>query len=85
MRHVPTLLICWRYFEMVSSKRRYEEITGFKVPCKFDSKEKFRKNAIKIAGDRWRKLNQDARQIIKAELVRGPNRHDGVSQYLGAI
>ena len=21
MRHVPTLLICWRYFEMVSSKR----------------------------------------------------------------
>ena len=55
------------------------------MPCKFDSKEKFRKNAIKIAGDRWRKLNQDARQIIKAELVRGPNRHDVVSQYLGAI
>jgi hypothetical protein len=51
---------------------RYEEITGFKAPCKFDSKEKFRKNAIKIAGDRWRKLNQDARHIIKAELVHGP-------------
>ena len=63
----------------------YEEITGFKAPCKFDSKEKFRKNAIKIAGDRWRKLNQDARQIIKAELGHGPNRHDVVSQYLGAI
>ena len=72
-------------FRHAYAQDRYEEITGFKAPCKFDSKEKFRKNAIKIAGDRWRKLNQDARQIIKAELLRSPNRHDVVSQYLGAI
>jgi len=64
---------------------RYEDITGFKAPCKFESKEKYRKNAIKIAGERWRKLNQDARQIIKAELGHGPDRDDVVSQYLGAI
>ena len=64
---------------------RYEEITGFQAPCKFDSKEKYRKNAIKIAGEGWRKLNQDARQIIKAELGHGPDRDDVVSQYLGAI
>jgi hypothetical protein len=64
---------------------RYEEITGFKAPCKFETKEKYRKNAIKIAGEGWRKLNQDARQIIKAELGHGPDRDDVVSQYLGAI
>jgi site-specific recombinase XerC len=64
---------------------RYEEITGFKAPCKFESKEKYRKNAIRIAGEGWRKLNQDARQIIKAELGHGPGRDDVVSQYLGAI
>ncbi|MEX1330621.1 MAG: integrase domain-containing protein [Desulfobacterales bacterium] len=64
---------------------RYEEITGIKAPCKFESKEEFRKNAVKIAGQGWRKLNQDARQIVKAELGHGPDRDDVVSQYLGAI
>jgi len=64
---------------------RYKEITGFEAPCKFESKEEFRKNAVKIAGQGWRKLNQDARQIIKAELGHGPDRDDVVSQYLGAI
>jgi hypothetical protein len=64
---------------------RYKEITGFKAPCKFESKEKYRKNAIKIAGEGWKKLNQDDRQIIKAELGHGPDRDDVVSQYLGAI
>jgi len=60
-------------------------LTGFQAPCKFDSKEKYRKNAIRIAGKGWRKLNQDARQIIKAELGHGPDRDDVVSQYVGAI
>ena len=64
---------------------RYEEITGFKAPCKFESKEKYRKNAKMIAGEGWNKLNQDARQIIKAELGHGPDRDDVVSQYIGAI
>ena len=39
----------------------------------------------KIADQEWRKLNQDARQIVKAELGHGPERDDVVSQYLGAI
>ena len=64
---------------------RYKEITGFAAPCKFESKGEFRKNAVKIAGQGWRKLNQDARQIVKAELGHGPDRDDVVSQYLGAI
>ncbi len=64
---------------------RYEEITGFKAPCKFDSKRAFRNNAETIAGEKWKRLNQDARQIIKAELGHGPDRDDVVSQYLGAI
>ena len=64
---------------------RHKEITGFEAPCKFESKEEFREIAVKIAGQGWRKLNQDARQIIKAELGHGPDRDDVVSQYLGAI
>ena len=67
------------------AQHRYEEITGFKAPCKFESKKEFRKNAITIAREKWEKLNQDARQIIKAELGHGPDRDDVVSQYLGAI
>ena len=63
---------------------RYESITGFKAPCKFETKAEFRKNAEEIAGKEWRKLNQDACQIIKAELGHGPDRDDVVSQYLGA-
>ena len=64
---------------------RYEAITGFKAPCKFENKNEFRVNAAKIAGKEWRKLNQDARQILKAELGHGPDRDDVVSQYLGSI
>ncbi|BBO77367.1 integrase [Desulfosarcina widdelii] len=64
---------------------RYESITGFKAPCKFETKTEFRQNAKNIAGPTWRELNQDARQIIKAELGHGPDRDDVVSQYLGAI
>ncbi|MGD9309679.1 MAG: integrase domain-containing protein [Desulfosarcina sp.] len=63
---------------------RYAEITGFTAPCMFESKKAFRKNATTIAGENWEKLNQDARQIIKAELGHGPDRDDVVSQYLGA-
>jgi hypothetical protein len=64
---------------------RYKQITGYEAPCKFESKKEFRKNAVKIADQEWRKLNQDARQIIKAELGHGPGHDDMVSQYLGAI
>jgi hypothetical protein len=64
---------------------RYETLTGFKAPCKFETKAEFRQNAEKKGGKEWQKLNQDARQIIKAELGHGPDRDDVVSQYLGAI
>ncbi len=67
------------------AQERYKTITGFKAPCKFETKSEFRENAERIAGKDWRKLNQDARQIIKAELGHGPDRDDVVSQYLGAI
>jgi hypothetical protein len=67
------------------AQSRYEQIKGFKPPCKFDSKEGFRKNALRIAGNDWEKLNQDARQIIKGEMGHGPDRDDIVSQYLGSI
>lgn len=66
------------------AQERYKTITGFMAPCKFESKADFRQNAENIAGQGWRKLNQDARQIIKAELGHGPDRDDVVSQYLGA-
>jgi len=61
------------------AQERYKEITGFKAPCKFESKTVFRQNAATIAGEKWKKLNQDARQIIKAELGHGPDRDDVVS------
>jgi len=67
------------------AQERYESLTGFKAPCKFKSKAAFRKNAEKIAGQRWRKLNQDARQMLKAEFGHGPDRDDVVSQYLGSV
>lgn len=67
------------------AQERYETITGFKAPCKFETKEAFRQNAERIAGENWRKLNRNARQIIKTELGHGPDRDDVVSQYLGSI
>lgn len=67
------------------AQERYERLTGFKSPCKFDSKSDFRRNAQKIAGNGWLKLDNDARQIIKGEMGHGPDRDDVVSQYLGSI
>ncbi|MGD8648807.1 MAG: hypothetical protein PVJ77_19880 [Desulfobacterales bacterium] len=73
------------YRSLPYAQERYETLTGFKAPCKFENKREFQKNAVRIAGEGWRKLNQDARQIIKAELGHGPDWDDVVSQYLGAI
>ena len=66
------------------AQERYEKMTGFKPPCKFSSKEEFRKNAQKIKGHAWQKADRDARLIIKSEMGHGPERDDVVSQYLGA-
>jgi hypothetical protein len=64
---------------------RYKQIIGYEAPCKFESKKRVSEKRGKIADQEWRKLNQDGRQIIKAELGHGPERDDVVSQYLGAI
>jgi len=66
------------------AQARYEEITGFEPRCKFDSCESFRPNAERTAGVDWSKVDQDARQIIKAELGHGPDRDDVMAQYLGS-
>lgn len=63
---------------------RYEQITGFAPRCKFDSRESFCANAQATAGHEWWKADQDARQIIKAELGHGPDRDDVMAQYLGS-
>ncbi len=63
---------------------RYEQIIGFAPRCKFESRESFCGNAQATAGDDWSKADQDARQIIKAELGHGPDRDDVMAQYLGS-
>lgn len=63
---------------------RYEKLTGFQAPCKFETKEAFREAAYQVAGGDWKKLDQDARLILKSELGHGPDRDDVVSQYLGS-
>ncbi|MBU4525264.1 MAG: integrase domain-containing protein [Desulfomicrobium sp.] len=66
------------------AQQRYEQLTGFKAPCKFSTKDDFRKAAYQIAGDDWKKLDQDARLFLKSELGHGPDRDDVISQYLGS-
>jgi len=66
------------------AQQRYEQLTGFRAPCKFATKEDFRNAAYQSAGSDWKKLDQDARLFLKSELGHGPDRDDVVSQYLGS-
>lgn len=66
------------------AQTRYEQITGFKPPCRFDTKDYFRNEAGRIAGAEWTKLDSDARQVLKTELGHGPDRTDVISQYIGS-
>lgn len=66
------------------AQQRYEQLTGFKAPCKFATKDDFRNAAYQSAGADWKKLDQDARLFLKSELGHGPDRDDVVSQYLGS-
>lgn len=66
------------------AQERYEKLTGFQAPCKFDTKEAFRAAAFQAAGADWKKIDQDARLVLKSELGHGPDRDDVVSQYLGS-
>lgn len=67
------------------AQERYRKLTGFTPPVKHESREDFRANAQKAAGDAWRQLDRDARLILKSELGHGPDREDVVSQYLGSV
>lgn len=53
-------------------------------PAGTSSPESFRANVESTADEDWSKADQDARQIIKAELGHGPDRDDVMAQYLGA-
>jgi len=66
------------------AQARYQQITGFAPPCKFSDKDAFLANAERVAGAAWTKLDQDARQILKAELGHGPDRDGVISQYVGS-
>lgn len=67
------------------AQTRYTEMTGFPPPCCFPSKEAFRENAEKTAGNDWVKLDQDARQVLLGEMGHGPRRGQTVSVYLGSV
>lgn len=71
-------------FRHAYAHERYQSITGFLPPCKFNSKNEFREAAYNAAGESWKKLDQDARQILKSELGHGPERGDVVAIYLGS-
>jgi integrase len=59
---------------------RYESLTGFRSPSVGGSVEE----AKGIAGDGWKKLDQDARNLLKAEMGHGPDRDTIVSTYIGS-
>ena len=67
------------------AQERYQAITGFAPPVKFESGEDYRAEAARIAGQSWRQLDRDARLLIKSEMGHGSDRDDVVSQYLGSI
>jgi integrase len=62
------------------AQERYERIAGFRCAAAGGTIME----AINLAGADWRKLDQDARLLIKAELGHGPDRDDVVARYLGA-
>ncbi|MBW1794108.1 MAG: hypothetical protein JRJ38_06705 [Deltaproteobacteria bacterium] len=65
------------------AQERYAHITGFQPSVKFESGEAFRENAERVAGEEWKKLNSDAREVLKVELGHGRDRMDVISQYIG--
>ena len=62
------------------AQERYADLAGFQCAAAGGTVAE----AMDVAGMGWRKLDQDARLIIKAELGHGPDRDDVVARYLGA-
>ncbi|MDR3640250.1 MAG: integrase domain-containing protein [Humidesulfovibrio sp.] len=63
--------------------KRYEELTGFLPPCRYDSRESYHAAAMKAAGQDWRERDELARCTIREELGHSPDRVDIDAQYLG--
>ena len=59
---------------------RYEGLTGFRSPSAGGTIE----GARMQAGEGWKKLDADARNVLKAELGHGPDRDSVVSTYVGS-
>jgi len=62
---------------------RYEELTGFLPPCRFNARDEFYAAAENAAGPSWRKRDELARCTIREELGHSPDRVDIDAQYLG--
>ena len=63
--------------------KRYETLTGFLPPCRFDSREAYHAAAREAAGQDWRERDELARCTIREELGHSPDRVDIDAQYLG--
>lgn len=63
--------------------KRYEELTGFLPPCRFDARDAFHAAAEKAEGPAWRERDERARCAIREELGHSPDRIDIDAQYLG--
>lgn len=62
------------------AQERFEQMTGF--PCRVAGGTP--ELALERAGEGWQKLEQEARDVLKAEMGHGPDREDVMSQYLGS-
>ena len=62
------------------AQERFEHMTGF--PCRVAGGTP--ELAQERAGDGWQRLEQEARNVLKAEMGHGPDREDVMSQYLGS-
>ncbi len=62
---------------------RYEDLTGFNPPVKFDSREAWAAQAEAAAGLDWQIKDDYARTVIREEMGHGVGRDDIDGQYLG--
>lgn len=64
-------------------QRFYEKQTGVSAPCKFQSRTDFRQAMWNRHGDNWKKIDQDARLLLKSMIGHGPDRNTVMNTYLG--
>ena len=66
------------------AQRRYQQVAGFRPRAEFETRKEFESTASRAGGEKWRKKDRQARQLLKSELGHGPDRDDVVAQYLGS-